>query len=536
MSFPLVFHHGGKFVKNRILEYKGGIESVISSQDLDRWSYFEASGLVKDLGYEADTYTLWWKIDQEVVFRRFVSDADAMELSEHAVKVGVAGHIYIEHIENYGEEEVVNDPKENVVNEGGSEDGNESETYEELKGITLDESEEERAHGKDDDDGFHDNNHEEAQTPPRVTEPAIPTPGSGSRVVINGTPYRVKMKAKRRIIRKKRDVGASSSAPMEEVDDQEDEYHSEELVSSDPDEEGNEGRIRRPKYEKFRPADLNKNYQFKVGLEFTSLNEFKDAIREWFILNGKEMNFLKNDKLRVRVECKTKCGFLTHVSKVGHKQTFTMKTWNGAHNCGRVLNNTNARARWVAKSVVKRLQTCESVKVKEIMADIRQNYKAGISFGTAWRAKQIAKEMVEGAADKQYGLLWRYAAELTRVNPQNTVKISVDRSTPDAQPRFKSLYFCFDGSKKGFVRGCRPIICVDGCHLKTKFGGQLLVAVGRDPNDQYFPFAFGVVETETKESWRWFLTLLLEDIGQDRRWVFISDQQKVKLLFSVLCK
>ncbi|GAU10761.1 hypothetical protein TSUD_425840, partial [Trifolium subterraneum] len=54
----------------------------------------------------------------------------------------------------------------------------------------------------------------------------------------------------------------------------------------------------------------------------------------------------------------------------------------------------------------------------------------------------------------------------------------------------------------------------------------MLIAVGRDPNDQYFPLAFGVVETETKESWRWFIQLLMEDIGQDNRFVFISDQQK----------
>jgi hypothetical protein len=54
-----------------------------------------------------------------------------------------------------------------------------------------------------------------------------------------------------------------------------------------------------------------------------------------------------------------------------------------------------------------------------------------------------------------------------------------------------------------------------------------LIAVGRDPNDCYFPLAFGVVETETKESWRWFLQLLMEDLGQANRFVFISDQQKV---------
>ncbi|XP_058742157.1 uncharacterized protein LOC131614611 [Vicia villosa] len=71
-----------------------------------------------------------------------------------------------------------------------------------------------------------------------------------------------------------------------------------------------------------------------------------------------------------------------------------------------------------------------------------------------------------------------------------------------------------------------PFVRVDGCHLKTKYGGQLLIAVGRDPNDQYFPLALGVVENETKESWRWFIQILMEDIGQDKRYVFISNQQK----------
>lgn len=132
---------------------------------------------------------------------------------------------------------------------------------------------------------------------------------------------------------------------------------------------------------------------------------------------------------------------------------------------------------------------------------------------------------------KTYALLWKYAAELRRVNEGNTCKINMVRSSPESVPRFQSFYFCFDGCKKGFLKGCRPFICVDGCHLKTKYGGQLLVAVGRDPNDEYFPFAFAVVETECKESWRLFLTLLLEDIGEDRRWIFISDQQKVMSIY-----
>lgn len=105
--------------------------------------------------------------------------------------------------------------------------------------------------------------------------------------------------------------------------------------------------------------------------------------------------------------------------------------------------------------------------------------------------------------------------------------MNVEQPLPSIQPRFGLFYLCFDGCKKGFINGCRSFVGVDGCHLKTKYGRQLLIVVGRDPNDQYFPLAFGVVETETKESWRQFLQLLMEDIGQERRCVLISDQQKV---------
>jgi len=120
------------------------------------------------------------------------------------------------------------------------------------------------------------------------------------------------------------------------------------------------------------------------------------------------------------------------------------------------------------------------------------------------------------------------------VSKGNRCKINVERLSLSVQPRFNRFYFCFDGCKKAFLSSCRPFIGVDGCHLKTQYGGILLVAVGRDANDQYFPLTFEVVETETTDSWRWFLTLMLEDIGTNRRWVFISDQQKVRCFIDLV--
>lgn len=83
---------------------------------------------------------------------------------------------------------------------------------------------------------------------------------------------------------------------------------------------------------------------------------------------------------------------------------------------------------------------------------------------------------------------------------------------------------CFDGAKKALKVAYKPFIWLNGCHLKNKYGGILLIVVGRDANDQYLPIAFGVLENETIDSWSWFVKLLLDDIGCNSRWFFISDQ------------
>jgi hypothetical protein len=70
---------------------------------------------------------------------------------------------------------------------------------------------------------------------------------------------------------------------------------------------------------------------------------------------------------------------------------------------------------------------------------------------------------------------------------------------------------------------------LDACFLKGEYGGQLMAAVGKDGNNQMIPIAYAVVEAETRDSWQWFLDLLLEDLNdiQHKSYAFISDQQKV---------
>lgn len=59
-----------------------------------------------------------------------------------------------------------------------------------------------------------------------------------------------------------------------------------------------------------------------------------------------------------------------------------------------------------------------------------------------------------------------------------------------------------------------------------------MCATGRDGNNQMFPIAWAVVEAKNESCWRWFFTILFEELGitDGLGWTFVSDQQKVKYI------
>ncbi|KAL0307395.1 UNVERIFIED_CONTAM: hypothetical protein Scaly_2984700 [Sesamum calycinum] len=127
-----------------------------------------------------------------------------------------------------------------------------------------------------------------------------------------------------------------------------------------------------------------------------------------------------------------------------------------------------------------------------------------------------------GRSSAQYALLWDYADEVKRSNPGSTVILGTNQNL------FDRFYVCLHALRMNFLAGCRPVICVDGCHLKGPHGGVLLAAVGIDPNNNFFPICYAVVMRENREIWEWFLTLLKMDlhIENDCNYTFMSDKQK----------
>ncbi|KAK1274938.1 hypothetical protein QJS04_geneDACA010023 [Acorus gramineus] len=78
----------------------------------------------------------------------------------------------------------------------------------------------------------------------------------------------------------------------------------------------------------------------------------------------------------------------------------------------------------------------------------------------------------------------------------------------------------------GFTEGCKPFIGLDECHLKGVYKGIMLSATLVDVDSFLFLLAFVVVESEAGDSWRWFLEMLYDAIGDVDGLALMSDKDK----------
>ncbi|XP_014522674.1 uncharacterized protein LOC106779133 [Vigna radiata var. radiata] len=285
-------------------------------------------------------------------------------------------------------------------------------------------------------------------------------------------------------------------------------------------------------YRKFVTFSMPKSmvdYKWDVGTYFTDKQDFVDAIKTYLVQNGRNIKYLKNDKKRCRLKCmgaKGQCPWMAYCAYMEAIHMWQFRTIVDNHICSRGNKLRLLNAKWLSKRLEKTVRENPQVKGVEIREKISRKWNVGVSRCMAYRAKAIASDHVDGSFKDQYRKIYDYANELLARNPGSTVKVKVEE-TVDGHI-FKRFYRCLKACEDSFV-SCRPIIRLDGAFLKGKYGGEMLTVVGRDANDQMLPLADAVVEVENKETWRWFLELLVEDHGGIEvasSFTFMSNQQK----------
>ncbi|XP_058742388.1 uncharacterized protein LOC131614867 [Vicia villosa] len=288
-----------------------------------------------------------------------------------------------------------------------------------------------------------------------------------------------------------------------------------------PDGSGND-----EEHEKFPSYKSGESSKFELCMVFSNKEMVKDVVKDYGMENNKNVVIKKNEAKRMVIKCMEGCNFHMRVSKRVGNQYWQVVSLIDEHNCARTPYNRQAKTNWLAKKFGHILRHNPDMKPAGLIDQALDRWGVKLSHDQAYRAKRRAMDMLQGAGMEQFQHLRRYAQELLKSNPNSTVVIRCADSNEG--PVFERIYVGLEACKYGFAKFCRPLIGLDACFLKGDFGGQLMAAVGRDGNNKIMPIAYAVVEAETRDSWDWFIKLLLEDLEaiNQRAYAFISDQQK----------
>ncbi|KAL0438863.1 UNVERIFIED_CONTAM: hypothetical protein Slati_2369300 [Sesamum latifolium] len=161
-------------------------------------------------------------------------------------------------------------------------------------------------------------------------------------------------------------------------------------------------------------------------------------------------------------------------------------------------DNSLAKAKYLSMRMEDAIRDNPNIPIGQLINTILRKCIVDVSRWKVQKAKRQALDTIRGRDDIQYELLWDYCETVRAKNPGSKIILR------------------------------RPIIGLDGCFLKTVYQGQLLVAVGRDGNDNMMLIAIVVVQVKNRENWSWFIGELLDNIGGlgIDKWSFILDRQK----------
>lgn len=144
-----------------------------------------------------------------------------------------------------------------------------------------------------------------------------------------------------------------------------------------------------------------------------------------------------------------------------------------------------------------------------------------MQYNVALAGRNHALDMIYGDTETSFQQMSSYLYMVQQTNPGSRVALKTDE-----EERFQYAFMALSASISGFLSSGRPVIVVDGTHLKGKYRGVMFVASTKDGNEQIFPLAVGIGDKENDSSWTWFFEQLRSTFGCPDNLLIVSDQHR----------
>ncbi|XP_024046636.1 uncharacterized protein LOC127900319 [Citrus sinensis] len=272
----------------------------------------------------------------------------------------------------------------------------------------------------------------------------------------------------------------------------------------------------------------NGKHRLRLGDVFDDVEHFRYVLGEVMVDKGFEITKVYNEPRRFYGKCKiSECPWYVMGGKIRGKGGFAIKELQKKHECRQTRKSVAVNSKWIAEKIKSKVTVDPHVKISVLREFMLETYGVRIGDLKLYRARERARKDINGDYARGYEDLFQYVAVIHKYDPGAICKVLCDAVTKPEKVLFQRFFMAFPAQKNALNNGCRPYIGLDGCHLKSKYGGVLLADVGMDANNGMVPLALAVCEIENTETWSWFLEILHSyfDNGLEKI-TFCSDRQK----------
>jgi hypothetical protein len=278
------------------------------------------------------------------------------------------------------------------------------------------------------------------------------------------------------------------------------------------------------------------NPSLAEGSIFPSMVDCRNALATYCIKGEYDFVTKKSEPNRLTVHCAYKrCRWRMHASPMRNSTVIQVKVNPFPHTCPsaeRKASQKVAKSRWCADAMLNWVRENPCIGPAALIKKLYETYAIQVPYMRVFYGKEMALDKIHGPWKESFKLLYTFKAEVEKACPASVVEI--DRHTVQYKLKsktmekecFRRVFVCFKACWKGFLDGCRPYLAVDATALNGRFRGQLVAATAIDAHNWLFPVAYGVLETESIESWTWFLQNLRQVIGFPNGLVIHTDACK----------
>ena len=251
---------------------------------------------------------------------------------------------------------------------------------------------------------------------------------------------------------------------------------------------------------------------------FHSKDEVKRFVQEKSVTEKKPFKIHKTEPKRFVVKCPNDgCPFKLFFS--GNDGGVFELVEETKHACQ--SNIPTIKRGWVRDRVQEKLNATPKVTPGELEVAIKRDCHVTVKRKMVTNALADVRRARSAEGDS-FGLTASFLDALKEKNAGTTTSlVSIDGV-------FVRAFLCPGMCSRAF-RHTTKIVGLDACHIKTQYGGTMLVLSVLDGNGSVFPAAVGVAETESAATWSWFLNIVksalrIDDGGEGI--VFLSDRER----------